>query len=166
LTRVDEKIRTSDLPNPRGQRDGGDYGFEHASVPIPKVPGWAQVLRQLKGLAVQDDRSFAWLLRSALLEYYDHHWPGNPVPRIENYVPGGLPFSEAAKEKLSNVRRWTEDRKDLVETAPMITTDATPDFNATSDAELLEMYRKAIQTNDYGLRQLARYHINKRGLRP
>jgi hypothetical protein len=105
LTGADEKIRTSDLPNPRGQRDGGDYGFEHASVPIPKVSGWAHVLRQLKGLAVQDNRSFAWLLRSALLEYYDNHWPGNPVPRIENYMPGGLPFSEAAKMKLSRNQR-------------------------------------------------------------
>jgi len=109
-----------------------------------------QYMEKEEILAARDRISFGEIRRLAWTEYLDRHFPGNNQLPLDHWQPGGPEFSEAAREKLE---------KDPGEQLP-----AVPDFARMADQEILEVYQDP-RTDD-ALRQIARFHMNRRGIEP
>jgi hypothetical protein len=152
VSNKERKKETTPL-NPKRPHKGEGVPTRNIGIPIPQTDDWKEIMGGYRQLAAQDDSSLAYVYREALIEYHENHMPGNPGLPLTNFMPGGPGFSKAAKEKLGFVDR-----------VPSVY--VLPDFAAMSEADLLATYRKAVETHDEGTRQITRYHINRRGLKP
>jgi hypothetical protein len=111
------------------------------------------LIRKVKEIISEKGLYALDIVRPALEAFVKDHWPPNPQLQIPQFT-GQLPLSHETSQKLTH----SIDHNQSVY--------VLPDFAAMSDADLLATYRKAVETHDEGTRQVARYHINRRGLKP
>jgi hypothetical protein len=96
-----ERKKERKTANPRGPHDGNRIPTRCLGIPIPQTEDWLKVLSDFRQEAARLGCSLAHVLRLALLEVHETHFPGgNPGPKLDCFF-GTEPFSEAAEEKLA-----------------------------------------------------------------
>jgi hypothetical protein len=100
--------------------------------------------------------SKADLCREAWCEYVTRHSPGNPTPPLEHWTEG-LPFSEAAQEKLTSVQE-TE-----AATTPTIQPLTEEDLRVWGEATLRKFLESPSLSQEY--RGMIEHELHVRELR-
>ena len=106
------------LINPRGPHDAQGIPLSKLSIPIPWTDEWRSLIRDYRRLAAQEDTSVSHVLRSALTEYHQRHFPGNPNLSLNHWTKDE-PFSPAAREKLS-LPKCLEGERNLCPSEPTL----------------------------------------------